>query len=135
MQERHKLIPPNSTQQSQAENSRTEETEDNGSTGNIAALQENINQRKSNNNQKENDIKPRPKLLQARIAEAEKSGTAGMQAPIPRKRKLKFEDKYHRLTTFLENDLYDKVIELKAKGYIDSIVQLINDSIKLYLKL
>lgn len=51
----------------------------------------------------------------------------------PRKRRLKFEDRYKRITTFLENDLYDEVMELKETGEIDSIVQIVNDSIKLYL--
>jgi hypothetical protein len=54
---------------------------------------------------------------------------------IKRKRKLKFEDKYHRLTTFLENDLYDMVMDMKESGEIDSILQIINDSVKQYLKL
>lgn len=52
----------------------------------------------------------------------------------PRERKLKFDDKYQRITTYLENELHATVMELKKLGDIDSITSLINTAIKEYLK-
>lgn len=142
MQERPKISPKNVQPQSQAENLHTNETNYNDRTEENIVVHENALSSVTLDNfnkQQEKIIKPRPKLILKNDTNEntlinENTEINRMQSSLPKKRRLKFEDKYHRLSTFLENDLYDKVVEFKEQGYIDSIVQLVNDSIKLYLK-
>ncbi|ELK39426.1 hypothetical protein D478_24518 [Brevibacillus agri BAB-2500] len=50
------------------------------------------------------------------------------------KRKARFEERYRRVTTYLENDVYEKVQELHESGEIDRINNLVNTAVKLYLR-
>ncbi|MED1641974.1 hypothetical protein P4U99_01925 [Brevibacillus agri] len=54
-------------------------------------------------------------------------------AMVP-KRKARFEERYRRVTTYLENEVYEKVKELHEKGGIDRINNLVNTAVKLYLR-
>ncbi|MCM3593518.1 hypothetical protein M4D58_23120 [Brevibacillus borstelensis] len=49
------------------------------------------------------------------------------------KRQAPFEKRYRRMTTYLENGVYDKVQQLYEAGEIDRISNLINTAVKLYL--
>jgi len=50
-----------------------------------------------------------------------------------RKNKKSFDEKYTRVTTYLENSVREKLELLKDKGRIKSYTQLINKSVKHYL--
>jgi len=52
--------------------------------------------------------------------------------PVARKRE-RFEDKYQRITTYIRKDLHSEIQTLKRDGKIDSITELLNDSIERYL--
>jgi hypothetical protein len=54
-------------------------------------------------------------------------------SPRTFKKKKAFSETHVRFTSYLERDLYHVVQLLKNQGYIESITELINDSIKDYL--
>lgn len=47
--------------------------------------------------------------------------------------KKKFSDTHVRITTYLEKDLHKTIQLMNNQGYVDSITQIINDSVKSYL--
>ncbi|WP_019121121.1 hypothetical protein [Brevibacillus massiliensis] len=49
------------------------------------------------------------------------------------KRQAPFEKRYRRVTTYLENGVYDKVQKLYESGEIDRISNLVNTAVRLYL--
>ncbi|WP_241752952.1 hypothetical protein [Brevibacillus agri] len=49
------------------------------------------------------------------------------------KRQAPFENRYRRVTTYLENGVYDKVQQLYESGEIDRISNLVNTAVRLYL--
>jgi len=84
-------------------------------------------------------VQPRPKNKLQGIAEAARTSVEQPKeqheptAMVP-KRKARFEDRYKRVTTYLENDVYKKVQELHDSGEIDRINNLVNTAVKLYLR-
>lgn len=84
-------------------------------------------------------VQPRPKNKLQGTAESAKPAVAQSKpqqeptAKLP-KRKARFEERYKRVTTYLENDIYEKVQELHASGEIDRINNLVNTAVKLYLR-
>ncbi len=51
----------------------------------------------------------------------------------PTNNKKKFSDTHVRITTYLEKDLHQTIQMMNNQGYINSITQIINDSVKSYL--
>ncbi|MFS0555777.1 hypothetical protein [Brevibacillus reuszeri] len=84
-------------------------------------------------------VQPRPKNTLQGTADAAKPVVAQPKpqqeqtAKLP-KRKARFEERYRRVTTYLENDVYEKVQELHESGEIDRINNLVNTAVKLYLR-
>lgn len=84
-------------------------------------------------------VQPRPKNKLQGIAEAARTSVEQPKeqheptAMVP-KRKARFEERYRRVTTYLENDVYEKVQELHKKGEIDRINNLVNTAVKMYLR-
>lgn len=84
-------------------------------------------------------VQPRPKNKLQGITEAARTSVERLreqQEPVEKvpKRKARFEERYRRITTYLENDVYEKVQELHEKGEIDRINNLVNTAVKLYLR-
>jgi len=52
---------------------------------------------------------------------------------VPTK-KLAFEEKHKRLTTYIENDVHELIVELKNKGEIRTITDFVNEAFKEYIK-
>ncbi|MGO0063853.1 hypothetical protein ACTID9_28290 [Brevibacillus fluminis] len=50
------------------------------------------------------------------------------------RRRARFEERFKRVTTYLENDVYEKVQELYESGEIDRINNLVNTAVKLHLR-
>ncbi|MBE5393589.1 hypothetical protein HT747_00040 [Brevibacillus borstelensis] len=73
--------------------------------------------------EKVNDVGNQPIPTASQLSEREK---------IP-KRQAPFEKRYRRLTTYLENGVYDKVQQLYEAREIDRISNLVNTAVKLYL--
>lgn len=48
-------------------------------------------------------------------------------------KKAKFDETHVRFTSYLEKNLYSVIQLLKKQGHIDSITELVNESIKFYL--
>jgi|GEM_PF-5848563 len=84
-------------------------------------------------------VQPRPKNKLQGIAEAARTSVEHPKeiqdpaAKIP-KRKARFEERYRRVTTYLEKEVYEKVQELHENGEIDRINNLVNTAVKLYLR-
>lgn len=84
-------------------------------------------------------VHPRPKNKLQGTTETAKPAVAQPKqqqeptAKLPR-RKARFEERYRRVTTYLENDVYEKVQELHENGEIDRINNLVNTAVKLYLR-
>lgn len=83
-------------------------------------------------------VQPLPKNKLQGTAEAAKPAVAQpkpQQEPTAKlpKRKARFEERYRRVTTYLENDVYEKVQELHESGEIDRISNLVNTAVRLYL--
>lgn len=68
---------------------------------------------------------------EAQKAQETKEAEAGR--PIPRKR-LPFEQRYQRVTTYLENGLFGRIEELRGRGEIVSITALYNGALGEYLE-
>lgn len=84
-------------------------------------------------------VQPRPKNKLQGTAQSAKPPAAQpkpQQEPTAKlpKRKARFEERYRRVTTYFENDVYEKVQELHESGEIDRIHNLVNVALKLYLR-
>ncbi len=50
------------------------------------------------------------------------------------RRKLSFEERYKRLTTYIEVDLFAEVQALREQGKIRNVTQFFNEAVKNYLE-
>ena len=50
------------------------------------------------------------------------------------KQKLSFEERHKRLTTYVENKLYDRIQRMKDTGQIRTITEFVNNAFKEYIK-
>ena len=67
--------------------------------------------------------------------EKQKKNKVEIKPKSPQKKQhLKFEEKYERFTTYLENDLHDRIHELKDERYIRTFTELVNRAIREYLE-
>jgi hypothetical protein len=84
-------------------------------------------------------VQPRPKnklqgtSVTTKPAVAQPKPQQEPTAKVP-KRNTRFEERYRRITTYLENDVYEKVQELHESGEVDRINNLVNTAVKLYLR-
>lgn len=49
-------------------------------------------------------------------------------------KRLKFEQRYSRITTYLENDVFREVAALREQGKVTSVTAMMNEAVRLYLK-
>lgn len=72
--------------------------------------------------------------IQTTATENEHSGKQQEAERVFPRRRARFEERYKRVTTYLENDVYKKVQELYESGEIDRINNLINTAVKLHIR-
>ncbi|WP_340701057.1 hypothetical protein [Brevibacillus borstelensis] len=70
------------------------------------------------------------KAFKAETVQPPSQQLSSMKIP---KRQAPFEKRYRRVTTYLENGVYDKVQQLYESGEIDRISNLVNTAVRLYL--
>ncbi|MDI3534918.1 MAG: hypothetical protein PWQ82_1283 [Thermosediminibacterales bacterium] len=76
---------------------------------------------------------PRRKIkLSEAAAQALKNKPENNQPPLPPKQPP-FEQRYHRITTYLEKEIHQKIKELKTSNKISSITVLINIALKEFI--
>jgi len=67
--------------------------------------------------------------------EKQKKNKIEIKPKSPQKKQhLTFEEKYKRFTTYLENELYDRIHDLKDERYIRTFTELVNNAIQKYLE-
>lgn len=78
------------------------------------------------------ESKPGRKKLRMSPSNSKKSALVS-QSPVA-KRSLPFEERYKRITTYLEKSLYEKIHKLYRQGEINKITDLVNTAVKEFVK-